>query len=142
VFEAHLAGALDAARTSALLMGAFAGLALLLAALGIYAAVSFSVERRAQEMGVRVALGATGLQLVRMVVAGSLKVAGIGVVAGLVLAVLAAQAMRGILFGVAPFDGVSFAAAALVLIGASALAAFVPARRASRASPSDVLRNQ
>ena len=141
-FEVHLAGALEAARTSALFMGAFAALALVLAGLGIYAAVSFSVGLRAQEIGIRVALGATAPRLIRMVVTASLKLVCIGVFVGLVLAMLAAQGMQSVLFGVAPLDGVSFAGAALVLIGAAALAAFVPARRAVRASPSDVLRSQ
>ena len=123
-------------------MGAFAGLALLLAGLGIYAAVSFSVERRTQEIGIHVALGATASRLIRMVVGGSLKVALVGVVVGLVLAFVAAHGMRAILFGVAPFDAVSFGIAALLLAGAAALAAFIPALRAVRASPSDVLRSQ
>jgi putative ABC transport system permease protein len=141
-FETHVAAALAAARTSALLMGAFAGLALLLAGLGVYAAVSFSVERRTQEIGIRVALGATAPQLIRMVVGGSLKIALIGVVVGLVLAIAAAQGLQAILFGVAPLDTVSFGAAALLLTGAAALAAFVPARHAIRANQSDVLRSQ
>jgi putative ABC transport system permease protein len=142
VFETYLAGALDAARLSALLMGAFAGLALLLAGLGIYAAVSFSVERRTQEIGIRVALGATVSQLIRMVVSGSLKVVGIGVVVGLVLAALATQGMQAILFGVAPLDPVSFAAAGALLFVAAGIAAFVPAHRAARGNPSDVLRSE
>jgi putative ABC transport system permease protein len=141
-FESHVAGALDAARTSALLMGAFAALALLLAALGIYAAVSFSVERRAHELGIRAALGASAEQLVNMVVAGSLKLAAVGVAAGLVLAALAAYGMRAMLFGVAPVDLSSFATAIGVLLAAAALAAFLPARRAARGSPSEVLRQQ
>jgi putative ABC transport system permease protein len=121
VFETYVAGALQAARTTALLMGAFAGLALLLAGLGVYAAVAFSVERRTQEIGIRVALGATAPQLLRMVVGNWLKIAFIGVAVGLLLAI---------------------GAAALLLTGAAALAAFVPARQAIRASPSDVLRSQ
>lgn len=141
VFETHVAAALEGARTSALLMGAFAGLALLLAGLGIYAAVSFSVERRTQEIGIRVALGATAPQLLCMVIGGSLKVALIGVVVGLVLAMAAAQGMQALLFGVAPIDALSFGAAALLLTGAAGLAAFVPARQAIRGSPSDVLRS-
>jgi ABC-type antimicrobial peptide transport system permease subunit len=140
-FEAQIADALAAARITAWLMGAFAGLALLLATLGIYAAVSFSVERRTHEIGLRAALGATASQLVGMVIGGSLRTAGIGVAAGLGLAVLAAQGMRSILFGVAPFDALSFTVAALLLLGATALAALIPARRASLTSPSDVLRN-
>jgi putative ABC transport system permease protein len=142
VFETHVAAALEAARTSALLMGAFAGLALLLAGLGVYAAVAFSVERRTQEIGIRVALGATAPQLLRMVVGGWLKIALVGVAVGLVLAIAAAQGMQAVLFGVAPIDTVSFGVAALLLTGAAALAAFVPARHAIRASPSDVLRSQ
>jgi predicted permease len=138
----HVAGALAAARISALLMGAFAALALLLAGLGIYAAVSFAVERRTQEIGIRVALGATGPRLIGMVVGESLTVAGIGVVVGLGLAALAAVGLRGILFGLAPVDSVSLVAAAAALVVAAGAAAFVPARRAAAANPSDVLRNQ
>ena len=140
-FETHVARALAAARTSTLLATACSALALVLASLGIYAAVSFSVERRTQEIGVRTALGAGTAQLVRMVVGSSMRVACIGVGVGLAFAVLAAQGMRAILFGVGPLDIASLAAAALLLIGAAALAAFVPALRASRANPLEVLRN-
>jgi predicted permease len=140
-FETHVVRALEAARTSALLAAACAALALVLASLGIYAAISFSVERRTQEIGIRTALGASTAQLVRTVVGSSMRVACIGVGIGLVLAVLAAQGMRAILFGVGPLDITSLAAAALLLIGAAGLAAFVPALRASRANPLEVLRN-
>jgi predicted lysophospholipase L1 biosynthesis ABC-type transport system permease subunit len=139
-FEAHVGRALEAARTSALLAAACSALALVLASLGIYAAVSFSVERRTHEIGVRTALGAGTAQLIRMVVGSSMRVACIGVGTGLVFAALAAQGMRAILFGVGPLD-ISLAAAALLLIFATALAAFMPAWRASRASPLQVLRN-
>jgi putative ABC transport system permease protein len=141
-FATHVAGALAAARVSALLMGGFAALALLLAGLGIYAAVSFAVERRTQEIGIRVALGATAPRLVGMVVGESLTVAGVGVVLGLALAALAALGLRGILFGLPPVDAVSLVAAAAALTVAAGLAAFVPAQRAASANPSDVLRNQ
>jgi predicted permease len=139
-FESHLAGALGTARTTALLMGAFALLAVLLAGLGVYAAVSFSVEWRTHEIGIRVALGATRLRLLRMVVGEALAVAGVGVLIGLGLAMLAAQGLEAILFGVSPLDGLSFSAAAAVLVSAAGLAAFLPAHRATRANPSDVLR--
>jgi putative ABC transport system permease protein len=139
-FAVRVAASLSAARTTALLMGAFAALALLLAGLGIYAAVSFAVERRTQEIGIRVALGASGLRLVRMVVGESLAVVGIGIAVGLGLAAAAGLGLRGILFGVAPFDPASFAAAAAALIAAAAVAAILPARRAAFASPADVLR--
>ncbi len=141
-FETHLAAALGAARAAALLMGAFSALALLLAVLGIYAAVSFIVEQRTHEIGVRMALGATAPRLVRAVVAGSLKLVGVGVAAGLVLAAVAAQGMQAILFGVAPVDAASFVTAAAVLIAGAGVAAYLPAQRAARARPSDVLRSQ
>jgi predicted permease len=141
-FETHLVGALDTERTSAMLMAAFAVLALVLACLGIYAGVSFAVERRTHEIGIRVALGATRTRLIRMVIGESLAVAGIGIAAGIGLAVLAALGLRGMLFGVAPFDAASFAAAAAILAGATLLAAFVPAQRAASANPADVLRGQ
>ncbi|HET7924461.1 MAG TPA: FtsX-like permease family protein, partial [Rhodanobacteraceae bacterium] len=140
-FETQVARALEAARTSALLAAACAALALVLASLGIYAAISFSVECRTQEIGIRTALGARTAQLVRTVVGSSMRVACIGVGVGLVFAVLAAQGMRAMLFGVGPLDIASLAVAALLLIGAAALAAFVPALRASRANPLEVLRN-
>ncbi len=141
-FENHLSGALDAARTTALLMGAFAGLALSLAVFGIYAAVSFAVEQRTHEIGIRMALGATVPRLVRAVVGGSLKLVGIGVAVGLALAAVAAQGMQAILFGVAPLDAASFLAAAAVLIAGAGVAAYLPARKAARANPSDVLHSQ
>jgi predicted permease len=140
----QVAAALEASRGTAVLMGGFAALAMLLAGLGIYASVSFAAERRTHEIGIRVALGATAARLTRMVVGESLTVAGVGIVAGLGLAVLAGLGLSaaGVLFGVAPVDAVSFVAAVGVLAVATALAAFVPARRAASANPSDVLHNQ
>jgi putative ABC transport system permease protein len=139
---AQVTAALGAARMTTLLMGAFAGLALVLAALGIYAAVSFAVERRTHEIGIRLALGATKPRLIGMVVAGSIKLAAVGIGAGLALSVLGARGMESVLFGVAPLDVVSFGGAALVLLAAAGLAAFLPALRASRANPAGVLRGE
>jgi putative ABC transport system permease protein len=141
-FERHLADALAAARVTALLMGAFAALALLLAVLGIYAAVSFIVEQRTHEIGIRMALGAAAPRLVLAVVGGSLKLVIVGVAAGLVLAALAAQGMQALLFEVAPVDAASLVGAAAVLIACAGAAAYLPAQRAARARPSDVLRSQ
>ncbi len=141
-FERHLADALAAARVTALLMGAFAALALLLAVLGIYAAVSFIVEQRTHEIGIRMALGAAAPRLVLAVVGGSFKLVIVGVAAGLVLAALAAQGMQALLFEVAPVDAASLVGAAAVLIACAGAAAYLPAQRAARARPSDVLRSQ
>ncbi len=118
-FTAQIHAALASARSAASIMGAFSVLALTLAGLGVYAAVSFAVERRSHEIGIRVALGATRTRLVTMVVGESLAVAGIGVVAGLGLALLAAQSLRSMLFGVPPADSASFASAAALLVAAA-----------------------
>ena len=141
-FEAHLGQALGDLRTAAVLLGSFSFLALLLASLGVYAAVSFTVERRLQELGIRLALGAPRSRIVRMVVGESLIVVAVGVVAGLSLAVMAMRGLEGMLFGVGALDHATFAGAALVLLAAAGAAAFVPAARAARADPVDVLRNQ
>jgi len=140
--EAHLGDALALHRTAAALMGGFSMLALLLASLGIYAVVAFTVERRTQELGIRVALGATREAVVRMVVRESLGSVALGLAAGLVLAVIAMRGLDGVLFGVPPVDGVTFAGAAGLLLAAACVAAFLPARRAARANPVEVLRRQ
>ena len=140
--EAHLGDALALHRTAAALMGGFSMLALLLASLGIYAVVAFTVERRTQELGIRVALGATREAVVRMVVRESLGSVALGLAAGLVVAVIAMRGLDGVLFGVPPVDGVTFAAAAGLLLAAACVAAFLPARRAAWANPVEVLRRQ
>jgi predicted permease len=139
-FEAQLGEALAGPRATTAIFGGFSLIALLLATLGVHAVVAFSVERRSRELGIRMALGAAGSSIVRMVVVETLIVVGAGVVAGLGLAVLATRGLEGLLFGVAPMDGVTFAGAAMLLLAAATFAAFVPARRAAAADPVDVLR--
>jgi predicted permease len=121
-------------RAGAVLIGVFGALALLLAAIGLYGVISYSVSQRVREIGVRQALGAKSGQVVRMVLREGLLLAGAGVVVGAGLATLGAQALSGVLF-VSPFDPVSFAVAGGVLVGVAALANWVPARRAARVSP-------
>ena len=142
--EAHVGAGLAAARTGVALMSGFSLLALLLAGLGIYAAVSFSVERRTQEIGVRMALGATHTRLTRMVVGESVTVVALGVAVGLGLAALVARGLGGVgvLFGVEPVDAATFLGAAALLLLAAAGAAFLPAHRAARANPMEALRRQ
>ncbi|MFW6079291.1 MAG: ADOP family duplicated permease, partial [Gemmatimonadota bacterium] len=113
--EAHLGDALAVPRTAATFMGGFSLLALLLAGLGVYAVVSFTVERRTHELGIRVALGASRSRLVRTVVGESVAVAALGVAVGLVLAAVATRGIEGMLFDVAALDGVTFAGAAALL---------------------------
>ena len=139
--EAHMGAALSGPRAAAAMMGAFSMLALLLASLGVYAVVSFTVQRRTQEMGIRAALGAARSRIVGMVVGESLVVVAGGVVAGLLLAVIASRGLQGVLFGVESLDGVTFAGAATLLLVAAGIAALLPARRAARANPVDVLRS-
>jgi ABC-type antimicrobial peptide transport system permease subunit len=123
-------------------MGGFSVLALVLATLGVYAVVSFAVARRSAEIGIRLALGAARSRLIGMVVAESLVTVGAGVAIGLIVALLTAPALDDILFQVGAKDPLAFAAGALLLVLVGALASWVPAFRAARTSPVEVLRSQ
>ncbi|MGH9535964.1 MAG: ADOP family duplicated permease [Terriglobales bacterium] len=123
-----------------LLVASFGAFALLLTALGIYGVIAYSVTRRTQEIGVRMALGAEPGAIRRMVLAATLRLALAGIAVGLVLAAALAGAMRSLLFGVAPMDPVAFAAAIVVLLAVAALAGYLPARRACRIQPTSALR--
>lgn len=140
--EAHLGGTLGIARVLTLLMSAFSMLALSIASLGIYAVVAFAVQQRTQEFGIRAALGATSTRIVRMVVRESLTTVGIGLVIGLGLAALTMRGLVGVLYGVPPLDTFTFAGAAVLLLAASGVAAFLPARHAARANPAGLLRSE
>jgi predicted permease len=137
---AHFGATLSTPRLAAKAMGAFSILALLLAGLGIYAVVSFSVARRTSEFGIRMALGAERARLVRMVVREVVGVVLLGVLLGVAVSALGASRVRGVLYGVAALDPVTFAGAALVLVGVAWAAAYVPARRAARTDPVEALR--
>jgi ABC-type antimicrobial peptide transport system permease subunit len=119
----------------------FASAALLLACLGIYALISYSVGRRSREIGVRLALGASPADVVGMLLRETMKVGGAGLGAGLTLAVLIARALAGTLYGVR-VDGWLFASMALPLAAAILLATLVPARRAARVEPTAALRDE
>ena len=115
---------------------------LLLAGIGVYGVLSYSVSQRAQEIGVRVALGAGHGQILRLVVGQGVILAGIGIVIGCVLAGAAMPAARILLYKVSPFDPVTFSAVAIFLAAVSFLASFLPARRAARVDPIIVLRGE
>lgn len=121
-------------------LGAFGATALTLAAAGVYAVLAYAVARRRREMGVRMALGARGADIVRLVVREGAVLAGMGVVAGIAGAALLTRALRGVLYGVTAADPVSFALAAAALTGVALLAAWLPARRAARVDPAVALR--
>jgi predicted permease len=141
-FEVHLGDGLSALRTTAVLVGGFSFLALVLASVGVYAVVSFAVGRRTQELGIRVALGASRARIVSLVVGESLAMVAVGLGIGLWLAMLATRGLEGMLFGVGAFDEATFGGAAVLLLIAAGLAALVPARRAAMADPVEVLRSQ
>jgi putative ABC transport system permease protein len=127
-------------RLAAALLTIFGAIALLLAAVGIYGVIAFSVARRTREIGVRIALGAGGRDVLRMVVGQAVVLAVIGVAVGIAGALALTSAIQGMLFGVTATDPLIYASVSLLLIVIAALAAYIPARRASRLSPSIALR--
>jgi putative ABC transport system permease protein len=129
-------------RLSTTLLAAFAAAALLLAALGIYGVLSYSVSQRTREIGLRMALGASGGSTVGMIVRSSVGMVAIGGVIGFVAALLLARSMEGILFGVEPFDVPSFTMAAVTLLFAGVIASLSPALRTTRVDPVVALRNE
>jgi ABC-type antimicrobial peptide transport system permease subunit len=123
------------ARLSALLLSAFAAVALALASIGLYGIVSYSVSQRSREVGIRMSLGAGGGSVVGMLMGSGLKMVGMGAAFGVVASLAAMPALANLLFGIQPTDVVSFVVMPLVLIVVATLAAYVPARRASRIDP-------
>jgi ABC-type antimicrobial peptide transport system permease subunit len=123
-----------------LLLAGLAAFALVLASLGIYGVISYSVGQRSQEIGIRMALGASAAQLQRKIVLQTLGLAGIGVAVGGVGAWLLARAMGTLLYDVTPQDPATFAGMAVVLAVVAGLAGWLPARRAARMDPMLALR--
>jgi putative ABC transport system permease protein len=122
-------------RFTMLVLGTFGGLALLLAIVGIYGVVSYAVAQRTREIGVRRALGASGGQVRRMVLASTFRAVAPGLLLGAGLALVSANALRALLYGISPFDPATIALAVLALGGAALLACLVPAWRAARVDP-------
>ena len=133
---------LAARRFNLVLVGGFAGAALLLAAVGLYGVVAFLVVQRRHEIGVRSALGASRSVLLRMFVGQGVRLAVIGVGIGGPLGAVAARLLAAGLYGVDVFDAPTFAAVALLLVGVAALASYLPARRLSEISPVEALRDE
>src|SRR5205085_345668 len=118
----------------------FGGLALVLAAIGLYSVISYSVAQRKHEMGVRIALGAASRDVVRIVFGEGMRLVAVGLGLGLVIALAAAPRIAPMLYHVEPRDPMVFAAVATALIGIAALATMVPAIRATRVDPQEALR--
>ena len=124
------------------LVASFAVLGLILSALGIYGVISYSVTRQTQEIGIRMALGATGLQVEMGVVGRALRLALIGVTAGLIGSLAAAKWIESLLFSTRPTDPATFVTIGLLLAVVALAAGYIPARRAAQVDPMIALRTQ
>jgi ABC-type antimicrobial peptide transport system permease subunit len=140
--EEHVAASLLPQRIAAWVLGALGGLALVLAAVGVYGVVAYAVARRTREIGVRVALGARHGDVVRLVVRQNLGLVKWGVLIGLPLAWGAARLVGSLLLGAGTASPLAFAGGTLFLAGVATLAAWLPARRAARVDPITALRTE
>jgi hypothetical protein len=127
-------------RLVVLLLSGFAGFALILASLGIYSVISYSVSQRTQEIGIRMALGASAAGLQARILRQTLALAGLGMIAGGIGSVLLAREISSLLYGVTPVDAATFGATMSALTVVAAVAGYIPAWRASRIDPSRALR--
>jgi putative ABC transport system permease protein len=123
-------------------MAAFAAMALLLAAMGIFGVLSQAVTRRRREIGIRVALGAGHARLIRMIVGRGLALAAVGAIVGTAASLLGVRTLESLLFGVSPFDPASFAGVIAILLAVALIACWWPARRALAVEPAEVLRSE
>lgn len=129
-------------RIRAELLGVYALSSLFVAMMGLYAVIAFTVVERQREFGLRMALGSTRAAIFRLVLAGSTSIAAIGLVIGGAASIAAVRLLRSMLFGVAPFDPVSFGAAVVALLFVLLAAGFIPARRAASIEPMQALRSE
>jgi ABC-type antimicrobial peptide transport system permease subunit len=123
-----------------MLVGVFAGLALVLAAIGIYGVLSYAVSQRISEIGVRLALGAGRRDVFSLIVNDGLRLTLAGIVIGVVTSLLVAPALSTLLFGVKPIDPLTFVMVVVAILGVAACASIIPARRGMRVDPLAALR--
>ena len=138
----RISAAVARPRFNAALLSAFAGAALLLAAIGVYGVLSYSVSSRMREIGVRLALGADARRVIGLVLGEGVRLAAAGAIAGLVAALMASRVIQSVVIDVSATDPRILAIAAVVMMAVAALAAFLPARRASAVDPIEVLRQE
>jgi ABC-type antimicrobial peptide transport system permease subunit len=138
--EEYISPAFLVPRTAAVLLTLLGIVALTLALLGIYGLMSFVVNRRTREIGIRMALGADRGEVLAMILRHGLTIAGVGLLTGLLGALAVTRLLQGFLLGVEPWDPATFLVTALVLAGAAAAATWIPARRAARVDPMVALR--
>jgi ABC-type antimicrobial peptide transport system permease subunit len=122
------------------LLGLFAIAAMLIATCGLYGLMAYAVTQRRREIGVRMALGATRHDVLRLVLTRALRIVAAGVIVGLAGAVIVTRVLQSFLFGVTPTDPIAFTIVTLLLLAVGLLAAWLPARRATRIDPSAALR--
>ena len=124
------------------MVGTFAGLALLLAMVGIFGVLSYSVEQRAREFGVRIALGASAASVMRLILGSAARVVAVGGVIGLAAAAVLVRTISTFLFGVEPLDPLTFGSVSLLLAMTAAIATAAPAWRATRVDPVEAFRSE
>jgi putative ABC transport system permease protein len=137
-----VSNAMSRPRLYAVLLGLFAGVAMMLAAIGIYGVLSYLVTQRAREIGIRMALGAQQRQVVSLVLRQTAVLTVAGVVIGVAGAAALSRYLEGLLFGLTPLDAGTFVTVVMLFAATAALASFVPARRATRIDPLIALRTE
>jgi len=140
--EQRLANTTTSRRLNTVLLGSFAGLALLLAVVGIYGVMSYAVTQRTREIGVRIALGASSKEIIKLIVGQGALLVGIGVVIGLGVAALGTRLLANLLFGVSALDPVTFVGVTALLAATAFLACYLPAGRATKVDPMVALRQE
>ena len=140
--EQLVAAHLARPRFSAVLLNWLSGLALALAGVGIYGVLAYSVARRIGEFGVRIALGARGVDILKLVIGQGMRLVAIGLVAGLAASFALTRLLSKLLFGVSATDPLTFGVSALILAAVALLACWLPARRATRVDPQVALRSE
>jgi putative ABC transport system permease protein len=142
VFDEYLSRSLARPRFNALLLSIFAGVALLLTAIGIYGVMAYSVAQRTNEIGIRIALGAAQSSIFRLIVGQAMALVGISVLIGVAGAFAATRLLSSMLFNVGAWDPVTFGSIVVLISVVAFLAAWLPARRASRVNPIVALRSE
>jgi putative ABC transport system permease protein len=140
--DQYVARSVATPRFTAMLVGAFAVFAVLLAGFGLFSVMAYSVAQRRREIGIRMALGAQASDVRGMVVSQAIRTAGIGLLVGLAGALAATRVLASLLYQISPNDPATFAGVSVVLLGVMLLAAYLPARRATRVDPITALRTE
>ena len=140
--DAIVGNTIASRKFNAALLGLFAALALALAATGVYGVLQYSVIQRKREMGIRIAIGATSSDMIRLVVGQAVSLAAIGITIGLAGALVLTRVIRALLFNTDPLDVLTFSASAVVLLVIAAVASYLPARRALRVDPTIAMRSE